>query len=168
MRLPDARCQRSREFWRHRSVNGLVCVRRRGVFRRMQVADNPHKWLYEPDENPKRKHHWAENRAGFVTVGATFVGKCPSGMSIETAQMLLDTGIEWSPKMWDQPYPQRIYSVWDGVLYRAMPTVPGRSYHGFPEDPSRFPPGNRALRDQIRALAEERDCERELRGWMKW
>lgn len=75
-------------------------------------------------------------------------------MSLQLAQMLLDTGIEWSPKMWDQTYPQRIYCVWDGVLYRATPTIPGRSYHGFPEYPSRFPPGNRALRNQIMELAK--------------
>jgi hypothetical protein len=134
----------------------------------MQVADAPHKWLYEPDEDPKRKHHWNQNEAGFVTVGATFVGKCPKNMSMKLAQTLLNTGIEWSPKMWTEPYPQRIYCVWDGVLYRATPTIPGRSYHGFPEHPSRFPPGNRALRDQIIELARERDCEQELRAWIQW
>ena len=135
----------------------------------MQVADVPHKWLYEPDEDPKRKHHWNQNEAGFVTVGAILVGKCPSGMSIQLAQTLLDTGIEWSPsKGWIQPYPQRIYCVWDGVLYRAMPTNPGRSYHGFPEYPSGFPPGNRALRDQIVDLARVCDCEQDLRAWMHW
>jgi len=70
----------------------------------MQVADAPHKWLYQPDEDPKRKHHWNQNEAGFVTVGAIFVGKCPSDMTIELAQTLLNTGIEWSPKMWPEPY----------------------------------------------------------------
>jgi hypothetical protein len=78
----------------------------------MQVADMPHKWLYEPDEDPKRKHHWNQNNAGFVMVGAIFVGKCPSGMSVQLAQTLLDTGVEWSPKMWPESYPQRIYCVW--------------------------------------------------------
>ncbi len=134
----------------------------------MQVADMPHKWLYQPDEDPKKKHHWNQGEAGFVTVGAIFVAKCPSNMSMQLAQELLDTGIEWSPKMWPESYPQRIYCVWDGVLYRATPTIPGRSYHGFPEHPSRFPPGNRALRNQIINLAGERDCEQEVRAWMKW
>jgi hypothetical protein len=134
----------------------------------MEVADMPHKWLYEADEDPKRKHHWRQNRAGFVTVGATFIAKCPNNMSIESAQKLLDTGIEWSPKMWSESYPQRIYCVSDGVLYRATPTIPGRSYHGFPEHPSKFPPGNRVLRNQLIELARERGCEHELRGWMQW
>jgi hypothetical protein len=167
-RLRDVRCPRSRAVRRHSNKNGLVCVSKRGVLRRMQVADMPHKWLYEPDEDPKRKHHWNQNDAGFVMVGAVFVGKCPSGMSMQLAQTLLNTGIEWSPKKWSESYPQRIYCVWGGVLYRATPTIPGRSYHGFPEYPSRFPPGNRGLRNQILELARERDCEQELCAWMQW
>jgi hypothetical protein len=54
------------------------------------------------------------------------------------------------------------------VLYRATPTNPGRSYHGFPEHLSKFSPGNRELRDQIMKLARDRSCEQELRAWMQW
>lgn len=32
-------------------------------------------WQYEPDENPKRKHHWDREHAGFVTVGRIRVRK---------------------------------------------------------------------------------------------
>jgi len=84
----------------------------------MQVADAPHKWLYEPDEDPKRKHHWNQDKAGFVTVGAIFVGKCPNNMSMQLAQKLLNTGIEWSPKKWANPYPQRILRMG----WRAIPS----------------------------------------------
>jgi hypothetical protein len=98
-------------------------------------------WLYEPDEVPKRKHHWKEPRAGFVMVGNVLIGKCPSTMTLESAEELLNSGVEWSPKGWQREYPQRIYAVSDGVLYRATPTNPGRSYHGFPEHYSRFPRG---------------------------
>ncbi len=66
---------------------------KRGLVRRMSVVNNPQMWLYEPDEIPKKKHHWKEDRAGFETVGNVFVGKCPRTMSIELAQMLLDSGI---------------------------------------------------------------------------
>jgi hypothetical protein len=117
---------------------------------------------------PRENTTGIRTRPGFVTVGAIFVGKCPGNMSMQFAQMLLNTGIGWSPKMWSEPYPQRIYCVWGGVLYRATPTIPGRSYHGFPEHPSKFPPGNRVLRGQIIELARERDCEQELRAWMQW
>lgn len=134
----------------------------------MQVPDAPHKWLYEPDENPKRKHHWNQNTAGFVTVGDIYVAKCPNNMPITLAQTLLNAGVEWSPKMWTEPYPKRIYCVWEGVLYRAMLTNPGRSYHGFPEHPSGFPPGSRELRNKLIELAREQHCEQELRAWMQW
>ena len=69
LRLHNARCRRGRKVWRYSDVNGLVCVPKRGVLRRMQVPDIPHKWLYEPDENPKKKHHWDQSAAGFVAVG---------------------------------------------------------------------------------------------------
>jgi hypothetical protein len=125
-------------------------------------------WVYEPDEVPKRKHHWKEPRAGFVMVGNVWIGKCPSTMTLESAEELLNSGIEWSPKGWRSEYPQRIYVVSDGVLYRAMPTNPGRSYHGFPEHHSLFPAGNLSLRQKIIELAKERNCESELRRWMRW
>jgi hypothetical protein len=89
-RLHDARCLRSPIVRRHRVENEPVHVPKRGELRRMQDADAPHKWLYEPDEDHKRKHHWNQNEAGFVTVGATFVGKCPNNMSMRLAQTLVD------------------------------------------------------------------------------
>lgn len=66
----------------------------RGELSRVSNADVPHKWLYEADENPKKKHRWNLNNAGFVQIGTTFVGKCPHDMTLELAQELLDTGIE--------------------------------------------------------------------------
>jgi hypothetical protein len=125
-------------------------------------------WIYEPDEVPKRKHHWNEAAAGFTKVGNLLIGKCPRNMTQEFAQELLNNGVEWSPRGWRSQYPQRIYAVFEGVLYRAMPTNPGRSYHGFPEHHSLFPPGNRQLREQIIELARERSCESGLRRWMQW
>src|SRR5260370_5500804 len=53
-RLRDVRCLRSRIVRCHSNKNGPVRVPNRGVLRRMQVADAPHKWWYEPDEDPKR------------------------------------------------------------------------------------------------------------------
>ena len=46
-------------------------------------------WLYEPDAQPKLKHHWKLDRAGFVEAGSQQVGKCPVGMSLDDAQVLL-------------------------------------------------------------------------------
>ncbi len=126
-------------------------------------------WRYEPDEMPKRKHAWDRDEAGFVEVAAgQLVSKCPIGVSPSEAQELLDGAIPWSPRSWRRDHPQRLYAVRGGVLYRAMPTVPGRSYHGFPEHSTGFPRGARALKRQILARARELQCELEVRRWMNW
>jgi hypothetical protein len=164
MALPT-RCARDSPA---RRLGKIVQPNRLRLARRMVVTYSGRTWLYEPDENPKRKHHWKEDRAGFEMMGNIFVGKCPNTMSLKAAQSLLDSGIPWSPTGWQEDYPQRIYAVLEGILYRATPTNPGHSYHGFPEHYSRFPAGNRELRSRIMDLARERNCEQELRRWMRW
>lgn len=125
-------------------------------------------WLYETDEDPKRKHHWQNDYAGFVVIGQNYVGKCPSSMTLAAAQDKLNQGIPWSPRNWRREHPQRIYVVDSGVLFRATPTNPGRSYHGFPEHYSRFPNASQQLRRDVLALARTLDCEDKLREWMRW
>jgi hypothetical protein len=134
-------------------------------------ALEPHsRWRYVPDEDPKRKHHWGELRAGFLRVGSADVGKCPQSMALSTAQALMDEAVPWFPLRWTKSYPQRLYAVLEGVVYRATPTVPGFSYHGFPEHPSRFATGGNAAEVKRRLLerAAELDCEKEVRAWMNW
>ena len=127
-------------------------------------------WRYEPDEIPKRKHHWDRDRAGFVRVGVGYVGKCPVSMSALEAQALLDDAIPYDSPRWRRPYPQRLYAVRDGVVYRATRTNPGLSYHGFPEHPSGFPRGSEAehLKEKLLDRARRQGCEAEVRKWMKW
>ena len=81
-------------------------------------------------------------------------------MTLTDAQELLDDAIEWKGKRWPVPHPERLYAVYEGVVYRATPTVPGKSYHGFPEHPDRFPRGAGAkqLRCAILSRARERGC----------
>jgi hypothetical protein len=133
----------------------------------MTVGPNS-SWTYEPDQVPKRKHHWAKPEAGFERIGKYRVGKCPAAMSLDEAQALLERAIPWSPSNWRRSYPQRLYAVRDGVLYRATPTNPGTSYHGFPEVPNRFPAGASSLQASLLAQARELNCEAELREWMNW
>ena len=127
-------------------------------------------WLYQSDEIPKRKHHWNKDHAGFVEVGHVPVGKCPSTMDASNAQALLDDAIPYFPPRWSRPYPPRLYAVSGGVVYRASPTNPGTSYHGFPEHPSTFPRGSHArdVKRQLLERAERQGCEREVRQWMNW
>lgn len=128
------------------------------------------KWVYEPDENPKRKHHWDRDHAGFIKRGPNHVGKCPAGMSLSDAQALINDAVPYRSPRWPRSYPQRLYAVSGGVVYRATPTNPGVSYHGFPEHPEKFPrdANGREVRRQLLALAKQQGYEREVRGWMNW
>jgi hypothetical protein len=129
-------------------------------------------WTYEPDEDPKEKHHWANQHAGFETDrDGELVGKCPSGLSLKAAEDLInseDRAIEWRPRGWRRRYPQRIYVIHNGVLYRATPTNPEVSYHGFPAHSSRFPKRAQKLRKEILRKARELECEPEVKEWMGW
>jgi hypothetical protein len=115
-------------------------------------------WEYEPDERPKRKHSWDKDEAGFIRTGSAIVGKCPKGISNTTAKGLLNAGIEWRPSRWEHSYPQRIYAIYQDVVYRAMPTNPGKSYHGFPEHPDSFLELPKALKEKILELAKQLGC----------
>ncbi|MBF0145272.1 MAG: hypothetical protein HQL84_11240 [Magnetococcales bacterium] len=85
---------------------------------------------YDPGEL-RTKHKWKKPNAGFVSDGHMEIGKCPETMDLKLAEKLLNGGIVY-PKENDIQ-PQRIYNVYLGVVYRAEPTQPGVSFHGFPE-----------------------------------
>lgn len=127
-------------------------------------------WRYEADEDPKRKHHWNKDHAGFIKVGPNRVGKCPAKMSMSDAEALLNDAIPYFPPRWSKPYPKRLYAVSDGVVYRASPTNPGTSYHGFPEHPSTFPRTRNArdVKRQLLERARRQGYEKEVRRWMNW
>jgi hypothetical protein len=120
-------------------------------------------WTYA--ENPDRKHKrgWNQPIPGFEEVKGEPVGKCPTTITIETAAELLNSGISYSPPRWPHAYPERIYNIYEGHLYRATPTVPGVSYHGFPEHPARAQKLPRALKQQILDSAAAADCKAEVR-----
>jgi hypothetical protein len=123
-------------------------------------------WRYEPDETPKRKHHWSKNIAGVAEVKGARISKCPSDLTLADAELMLNDGIEWSSARWPYDYPQRIYAVLNGDVYRATPTIPGVSYHGFPELIESLPPG-RDLRVQLLAIARAQNCEAEVNTWLR-
>lgn len=128
----------------------------------------PPPWKYQPDEEPKRKHHWGESRAGFVMESGESVGKCPSTISVPLAEQLLNNqGIPWSnPRFPAGTYPDRIYVVHDGVVYRAKPTNPGVSYHAFPDSPEHLRHLPKKIREQILGLADTLGCKKEVQAWM--
>jgi hypothetical protein len=119
-------------------------------------------WVYE--ENPDRKHKrgWDQPRPDFLEVMGEIVGKCPTTITIGKAEELLNSGITYSPPRWPHSYPERIYNIHEGQLYRATPTVPGRSYHGFPEHPTRAQKLPKELKRRILDLARTNECEVEV------
>lgn len=128
------------------------------------------RFRYEPGERPKRRHHWSNDYPGFVKVRGAPVGKCPSDISMERAEELLNAGIPYEP---DQPeggvatgWPGRVYVVHNGAIYRATLTSPG-VYHAFPELPARLRELPRRFREKLLARARELGCERETRRWME-
>jgi len=77
---------------------------------------------------------------------------------------LLNSGIAWAPKGWRKPYPKRIYNILNGIVYRATPTIPGQSYHGFPERREQLPP---EMKQPLRNLAQQLGCLEEVEKWLK-
>jgi hypothetical protein len=120
-------------------------------------------WKYAPDEDPKRKHHWSNDYAGFKKVGNSLVGKCPNNLSLAKCEQLINVGVGWSPDRWNKKYPKRIYTIHEGVVYRATPNVGGVSYHGFPELLDQFP---REMADRVIALADQLGFGPEVRTWL--
>lgn len=133
----------------------------------MSVSGPGSRWLYEPDERPKRKHRWRHAHAGFVEQCGEKVGKCPSDLTDAMAEELLNTQAVpyFNPKA-RGPSPDRLYVVHEGVVYRAVPTRAGRSFHGFPESPEHLARLPRAVLAQILALAERLGCKDRVQDWM--
>jgi hypothetical protein len=133
----------------------------------MTTSGSEPAWLYEADEQPKRKHRWKESHAGFVLESGEKVGKCPAGMSTAQAQILINTQSVpfFNPKA-PGPYPDRLYVVHEGVVYRATPTRPGVSFHAFPETAERLSRLPGKWKDQILELADRLGCRKGVLDWM--
>lgn len=115
----------------------------------------------------KRKHHWTEAFAGFVDAGGERVGKCPVGISAEQAEELLNTqAVEYHNPRAPGPAPDRLYVIHEGVVYRAVPTVAGVSFHAFPDLPERLRVLPKPLRRRIIELAERLGCREEVERWI--
>jgi hypothetical protein len=128
------------------------------------------RWKYDAGVQ-RHKHHWHHPYAGIVFEGKDPVGKCPNNITQELAAELLNEGIPWydlkRPLVCSQtqlPYPQAIYNVYKGVVYKAIPTQAGCSYHGFPIRKRDISP---KIKKQLYQLAAQKGCERELKQWLK-
>lgn len=107
-------------------------------------------YSYDPGHH-RRKHCSDSPRAYFAMVGSALIGKCPATIDRPTAQALLTGGIPEIEA--GEAHPSCIYAVHDGVIYMAVPTRPGTSYHGFPW---RGRPGHNRIARPIKRLLLQR------------
>lgn len=122
---------------------------------------------YERGEG-RYKHRWNKDEAGFEPGAKGAIGKCPKTITQDIATEILAKGIEY----FDQPddeQPCKIYSVYKGVIYEAVPTTPGVSWHGYPwrgDLPGRntLP---RKLKKQLRYQAQQANYLKEYEQWLK-
>lgn len=123
-------------------------------------------WKYDSGGN-RCKHRWHKGHAGHVTQGRRLVGKCPNTLTDADAEAALNAGYEYfDARDEEQTFPSRIFAVIDGVVYRAMPTVPDVSYHGFPELARDLPP-DEDLKAAILELADADGSRKEVAKWLK-
>jgi hypothetical protein len=119
-------------------------------------------WKYDPGEK-RRKHKWNNDYAGFEMEGGLEVGKCPTTISTEVAELLLNSGVGWNNPNMPSDYPRNIYNVHEGVVYKAAITLTGVSYHGFPCK-GRVP---REVVAELRELATLKNCSTDFEAWLK-
>ena len=126
----------------------------------------PAMWRYEKGEH-RKKHLWPENFAGFTLGKKGTIGKCPCDVKTEEANDVLNRGVEVTSSF--NGWPDRIYSVFRGVIYEAVPTVPGKSYHAYPwrgDLPGR-PSLPKSVLQRLEKIAEAEETQDEFKKWLK-
>lgn len=129
------------------------------------------KYLYERGDH-RRKHCWNNDRADFISERGGFVGKCPNSITDSVAETVLNQGVA-EPDPFVIPgrpktsHPKRIYGVYKGVIYEAVPTQPGKSYHGYPwrARDGRGPLPTDVI-ERLRELAREQGYLDEFESWL--
>lgn len=123
-------------------------------------------WRYDPGEH-RHKHCWSESRADFRESGSSFIGKCPNTLSKIEAEIILNQAV-FEPLEEGQEYPEKLWAVHEGVIYEAVPTEPGKSYHGYPW---RGKPGAeklpRTIKKALSEMAEKNQCSDDFKNWLK-
>jgi hypothetical protein len=96
------------------------------------------------------------------------VAKCPSTFRLEHATRLLNSPnrLELKDPRSTAPHPDRIYVFSRGVLYRAVPTVAGRSYHGFPEHAKGVQELPFTQQQRLWAWARNQQIEQQVTQWL--
>jgi hypothetical protein len=113
-----------------------------------------------------------QDRADFVQQHGGLVGKCPKTITDEIAERVLNQAVAEPdpfvvPGRAPDPWPKRLYGVYKGVIYEAVPTQPGKSYHGYPwrSRPGRGPLPAEVI-DQLREFAKAEGYFEEFEDWL--
>jgi hypothetical protein len=106
-----------------------------------------------------------------VRQGGGWVGKCPKSITDQVAQNLLNQAVP-EPDPFRLPgrvsaWPKRLYAVHKGVIYEAVPTIPGKSYHGYPwrAREGRGPLPTEVI-DRLRNMANDEGCLEQFEEWL--
>lgn len=129
------------------------------------MSGQENKWLYERGED-RQKHLWKNDYAGFQGDNAP-VGKCPKHVTKEIAEKILNEEAIPVYDGEDSEFPDRLYAIYEGVVYEGVPTQPGISYHAYPWRGDL--PGRKGLpRSVYKMLRQEAERKGELRELKKW
>lgn len=91
--------------------------------------ESPDKFEYDRGIH-RKKHCWNHDYADFIEKNGAFIGKCPNTITDEMAKSILNSGVAFRKHGCQEI--EYIYSVFKGVVYEAVPTRPGKSFHGYP------------------------------------
>lgn len=122
---------------------------------------------YERGEG-RYKHCWNKDEAGFEPSTKGAVGKCPKSITQEIAEQILKKGVPYYEQPEDD-YPAKIYSVYKGVIYEAVPTTQNKSWHGYPwrGDLAGRCTLTRKLKNQLKQLAIDEKHLKDYEQWLK-
>lgn len=133
---------------------------------KMDTLDNEKQWKYERGEG-RYKHRWKNDWAGFEPSDKGPVGKCPKSITEVVATEILNQGVPYYDHSEDQT-PAKIYAVYKGAIYEAVPTTPGVSWHGYPwrgDLKGRRPlPGK--IKRKLKEYADQTGYSKEFEQWL--
>jgi hypothetical protein len=123
---------------------------------------SPNKSLkYDKGEN-RHKHSGKHQDARIIYENGLWIGKCPQGFLLAEAQTLLENGLpEFRNTTAEKPF--RLWSYYQGAIYRARSSDGGATWHGFPAKDE--PP--RDILKKLEHLAQQQGEEKLLKQWLK-
>lgn len=124
-------------------------------------------WKYERGEG-RYKHRWKNDYAGFKPSRKGPIGKCPKSIDEALANEILNSGVPYY-EFDDSEFPDKIFCLYRGVVYEAVPTQPGISWHGYPwrgDLPGRLPLP-RKIQRKLEKMAKTDGYFDEYKAWMK-